>query len=85
MSANNEFSPIIIFFKQCTITFTLISVDRVILLLKAHLLGVNRGVLYSRNVASFIFVDVINLLEITTGFTILLLTVRFNVLLFLKN
>ena len=45
-----------IFLKQCTITFTLISVDRVILLLKAHLLGVTRGVLYSRNVASFIFV-----------------------------
>ena len=45
-----------IFFKQCTITFTLISVDRVILLLKAHLLGVTRGVLYPRNVASFIFV-----------------------------
>ena len=63
--------PLLFFFKQCTITFTLISVDRVILLLKAHLLGVTRGVLYSRNVASFIFVDVINLLEITTGFTIL--------------
>ena len=35
MSANNEFSPIIIiiiiiiFLKQCTITFTLISVDRI--------------------------------------------------------
>ena len=62
MSATNEFSPIIIiiiiyiFFQQCTITFTLISVDRVILLLKAHLLGVTREVLYSRNVASFIFV-----------------------------
>ena len=66
-------SPIIIiinfFLKQCTITSTLISVDRVILLLKAHLLGVTREVLYSRNVASFIFVT--NLLEITTGFTIL--------------
>ena len=33
----------------------------------------------------FYFCDVINLLEFTTGFTILLLTVRFNVLLFLKN
>ena len=49
MSANNEFSPIIIIiiFYQCTITFALISVDRVFLLLKAHLLGVTRGVLYS--------------------------------------
>ena len=52
--------------------FTLISVDRVFLLLKAHFLGMTWGVLYSRNVASFIFVDVINPLEITTGFTILI-------------
>ena len=54
----NSLPSLLLFFflKQCTITFTLISVDRVILLLKAHLLGVTRGVLYSRNVASFIFV-----------------------------
>ena len=38
------------------------------------------GLLYSRNVASFYYCDKINLLETTTGFTILLLTVRFNLL-----
>ena len=59
------------FFYRCTVTFTLISIDRVFLLLKAHLLGVTRGVLYFRNIASFYYCDKINLLETTMGSTIL--------------
>ena len=38
----------------------------------------------SKQRCQFYLCDVINLLELTTGFTILLLTVRFNVLLFLN-
>ena len=51
MFANNESSPTNIL---CTIIFTSITIDRVFLLLKAHLLGVT-VVLYSRNVASLYY------------------------------
>ena len=39
---------------------------------QAKKLGVTRGVLYSRSVARFYYCDKINLLETTTGFTVLL-------------
>ena len=71
MFADNELSPII--FILCDVQFlaTSITIDRVFLLLKAHLLGMTRGDLYSRNVTFFYYCVKINFLESTMGFTIL--------------
>ena len=60
--------------------YTSITIDRVFLLLKAHLLGVTRGDLYSRNVASFYYCGKIYLLETTTAFTILYIYIYNNLL-----
>ena len=66
-----KLEPIIVFGAMYD-NFYINIIDRVFLLLKGHLLGVTRGVLYSRNVASFYYCDKIIFLETTRGFTLLL-------------